>query len=548
MSNENSINVIVWGYKEELARSVVGHLDTNCSSKDNSFHFKYNNYTVNVFIRYHGMQNKESPKELTDILILVADDDSIGLAKEYLDKRRGIPFRFVIGGKLSENDAQYIENFKDSKDFILQTAINHDIALKDVFNKIDTNKNGFLDRDEIIRAAKELNHGLLEGDANEIIAVMGEDGKISFDSFRHWWHLGRLDFSSFRSIVSLKLKLTNFLNSNATQFVNYLEQNQINTSNENTESKYRVSTKVSLLPTEVKYRENHQTSINIHCSLGDEYDVMKKNFPLYYNEAATFGVEIPLKSKSEEENLETMKKLDKIFKVFFLNDSPLSNLHDKGFQFNSRLQGEIAIYEFCFGGMIGDLLCHSIKTLKLDKVNYSLHSDCHFSSSVSVLRMLENREMKVKDFIKDLIKFIIEIKMDSNNLKLIFELIDNTIRSYYPQFYNKYLQALFSSIQGLLIIKNCNVSLDYDADQLYEYLVKLDICDLEATLSETYPRLYDLYGSIGPGTIIEEFFSLLRKCDLDKISFFFSTPLVRAFIKMTFIIQGLDVLLDKPFK
>ncbi len=546
MSNLNSINVIVWGYKEEQARNVLSQLCCNCEANANFCNFKYNDYTINIFIRYHGMQNKESPKELTDILILAADDDSIGLAKEYLDKRRGIPFRFVVGGKFSDDDAQYIENFKESKDFILQTAVNHDIALKDVFNKIDTNKNGYLDRDEIIRAAKELNHSLLEGDANEIIAVMGEDSKISFDSFRHWWHLGRLDFSSFRSIVSLKLKLSSFVNSNVTQFVNYLES--INTINENSDCKNRVISKISILPTDEKYRENHQTSINLHCSLGDEYDVMKKNFPLYYNEAATFGVEIPLKSKCEEENLETMKNLDKIFKAFFLNDSPLSNLHDKGFQFNSRLQGEIAIYEFCFGGMIGDLLCHTIKTLKLDKVNYSLHCDSHISTSLSFLKMLENNKMKVNEFIKDLIKFIIEFKIDSNNLKQIIELVENTLKSYYPQFYSKYLQSLFTTIQGLLIVKNCNISLDYEAEQLYDHIVKLDISYFDAALSEVFPKLYDIYASIGPGTIIEELFALLRKCDLDKISVFFSTPLIRAFIKMTFIIQGLDVLLDKPFK
>ena len=70
-------------------------------------------------------------------------------------------------------------------------------------------------------------------------------------------------------------------------------------------------------------------------------------------------------------------------------DRLINNLHDKGFQFNSRLQGDIAIYEFCFGGFIGDILCHTAKSLKLDTVNYSTHTDSHISAQISIKSIFE---------------------------------------------------------------------------------------------------------------------------------------------------------------
>ena len=47
---------------------------------------------------------------------------------------------------------------------------------------------------------------------------------------------------------------------------------------------------------------------------------------------------------------------------------------------------------------------------------------------------------------------------------------------------------------------------------------------------------------------LEELFMLFTKCDMDKLSLFASTPLIRAYAKLTIILQGLDSVIEKPFK
>lgn len=630
------VNVLIWAFKKESALKVLNDITKSQYSKEDSkncieidnYNVKYkkicdnnsykSDYYINFYIRYNNQQKKVAPEDLIDIIILSTDKTSYGLAKEYLDTRKSIPFKYVTGYDFSDNNKEnttfnnklvFVESIENNSS-ILENGIQYSLALKDVFNKIDIDNSGYLDRNEIIKASKELNHDLSDGDANEIISIMGKEGKISFTSFKHWWYLGRFDFSSFRSLISLKVKVSKFLDdkffNNLTSYSSgfLFDDNELNKEDFNNNKDYSMNSKISIYPVEEEDRKNHKTSVNLHLSLGHEFDKIKENFPSYYNEALIIGIEIPLKNNAKinnitnvnelnvNDNYKTLEKINLLIKnyLFDNNQGILSELYsEQGVVLNSRLNGDIAIIEIVFGGPIGEYLMNIVeKSLnynikkdlsknneskndssnKLPKIkkdldfylnNYSGHLDAHISSKFCFKSMFEDRNQNFLNLAKEALKVNIEEK---SNFKSLYFLIKsafvlckklmtnnncNNNKSYYEKLIKKF-ESIVKSMKAISIIKDFDISINYDVDELYNLFPDSFKETLLVPLNMLFAPLFGLYDSCNPKNILKDSFDIIEKCDLDKLSIFIYTPVLRFLLKASFIIEGLNTLINKTYK
>lgn len=543
MSNE--INIVLWAYEEKESIELAKIISNSEINNEGFCETNYSDYSVKIYPRYHGLIHKSAPKELTDIIVLKVTENTIGLAKEYIDTRKGIMFRFVIGVESKSLEAEFIEDITLNKEKIFKSAVDHDKALKEVFNKIDTNKNGMLDRDEIIKVSQELSHCLNESDANEIIAVLGEEGKINYNQFKHWWQLGRADLVGFREVVSLIMKLSNFFNQNLEYFhkhVDLLSKDFV--SNESS-----TSCKYSFLPDKSEFREFHKTSINLHCLLGEEYEKVKTTFPLYYNEAFTFGIELPLAKNSGLEFDEVCTRLAEITKELTNLIPNLKTLQSQGLQLNCRHQGEIYIVEFSIGGHVGDMLTHMSSKFNLDKLNYNGFVDGHFSSKISLKDFLSQEYQEkstLKEIIREMLKLNFECVQSFSKLGNLIDLIITVLKAtvFAEKGIPTALSNLLTTIKFYLAIRNLNFKIEYDVDEILANLVNLFPNFFDKKPSEIFD-ITQVRNAIQFMKMNEQIASLLKIINLDRFNFFFSTPLIKKFVKISLITLELNQAIDE---
>ncbi|CAD8124591.1 unnamed protein product [Paramecium sonneborni] len=99
--------------------------------------------------------------------------------------------------------------------------------LFEVFKKFDKDGNGYVESNELIEIAKQMNEEINQQDVDRLMKVVDTngDGKISFEEFWEWWQFGKNE--KLEKLVFMKLKLMNMLksiNSEFTRFGVSLEQ------------------------------------------------------------------------------------------------------------------------------------------------------------------------------------------------------------------------------------------------------------------------------------------------------------------------------------
>lgn len=548
MSQDKEINVIVWAYEKENAISTAKLLSQSDLIEENFYKVSFENYNINIYPRYHNLVHKQNPRELIDIVVLYTDSKSSGLAKEYIDYRKGIHFRFTTGQNPGDLiDSKYLDTIDNSaRETIFNTAINHDKALREIFNKIDKNSNGLLDRDEIIQVSTELQHELTESDANEIIAILGDSGKINFAQFKHWWQLGRADLPGFRQVIGLKMKLTNFFKDNAENFTNYIKDLTTNTTSN---SENPCICKCSILPDKKEYQEFHNTSLNIHLLLGQEYEKVRKDFPLHYNEAFTFGIEIPL-SKSVLDQVDEVSKSINIIVKELTNLIPnFSMLQSQGLQLNLRHQGEVYLIEFSIGGYFGDMLSHLTKELKLEQLQHSGYLNGHLSSKISIkdfLNLDKDSFASIKEVLIEIMKLNFECTHTFNKLDSVVDLIAKTLdglsinkNKYFPNVVMNFLTIL----RFYLSIRSINFQIDYDVNDVVNNIENKEKDFFSKEKTEVF-NTKNIKNSLAFLKSNEQLSCLLKIINLDRISFFITTPIIKLHLKTSIITLGLNELID----
>jgi len=61
-------------------------------------------------------------------------------------------------------------------------------------------------------------------EAKDIATALSNEGKISFDHFKRWWFMWRNDFSNFRNLVQMEMKVNKLVKQSNSIIWTYMEK------------------------------------------------------------------------------------------------------------------------------------------------------------------------------------------------------------------------------------------------------------------------------------------------------------------------------------
>ena len=537
------INVIIWSNTEDNSRNLANKLSNKDSANGYWSFAEGENYTINLYVRNPSLINKVVPSGYTDCLVLEIQDDCLGLAKEYLETRQGIPFKFTLGVNeelAKELGCTYLDSDYSARTKVVSHPVEFDKALKSTFDKIDSIKNGSLDHSEIVAMSNELNHELTISDANEIIDTIGKHGKLTYYQFKHWWLMGRSDLTSFRGVIVMQMEVNKFLDNNMQHFSNYLDTISTQTPEDSI-----LKEKISILPEKTEDSVDHHTAFNLHIRLGAEFDKYKESLP-HYNEPLTIGLEISLKSNENQDNCKKIINTIESIKKLLAKLGLWEKVQGQGIILNTRTQVDSLFVELTLSGALGDFVSQTISKFRLEELKYSGHMDFHMSSKLKLGYLLSKEFFNIKDIQNEAVKINFEANGQYLNMaQLINYVIDAATNLVGGEIPKKLLpMVLFWKLSSA--VRNFDFTFRYEPEIISEIIHDSIDRKKEERFNEDIARLKDKLseGMNSMKSVIGEYLEVLDVINLDKISVFASSPLVKLYLNFILNIKGLNELVE----
>jgi hypothetical protein len=158
------VNVVIWAESRDSAADIATKLSGGQEHND-TWSGNHQGADIKAYIRYANGSINASPVGVTDILVVYLSGSTstyLENAKEYINLRKGIPFKFVTSEEdLSQfainNDSVFI-NFseissEENINKLVKSVKNLDSTLRTAFNNLDLNQNGFITADELVKAS-----------------------------------------------------------------------------------------------------------------------------------------------------------------------------------------------------------------------------------------------------------------------------------------------------------------------------------------------------------------------------------------------------------
>jgi Ca2+-binding EF-hand superfamily protein len=251
-----------------------------------------------------------TPENLTDILILNIEGTDTKYLEEainFADFRRSVPIKYMVSNEDISDIAikldcefAYEDHVKEASFIqkIIDETKDIDFTLRKVFNRIDTDGNGFINYKELKNKSKELAYKMTEEESKEIVYTLSKDGNIRYEDFKKWWIMGKQDFIYFRRLVDYELNFNNLLQVTSP----FLKKLKIEM--ERVSSKYlEHESKITIVSREEnQYSEFYQdfifypaTILSAKLVTGMEVESLLESLPRYIkSDPLTFGIELCL--------------------------------------------------------------------------------------------------------------------------------------------------------------------------------------------------------------------------------------------------------------
>lgn len=566
-SGYKGINVIVYAENESNARQLISKILSNKVETSDIWSDKINGHNVYGYIRWPGCSPKASPQGVTDIILIWSTgskSESWEALKNYIDARKGIPFKFLTNDKDVSSDAKSIDcdfislnEVSESKEKLVKSALDLEETLRNAFKKIDSNGNGFLSSDEILKASNELGHPLNAEDAREIGKSLSTNGQISFEKFKEWWILGKSDFNSFRKIVEIDLVVNNLIKRTSETFNTYLDQIQKEGSlHQNSEA--GLSSNVHIVPTEDFVPG---TAINFHLNAGNEFNGIINSLPSYFNEnPASFGLELKLKDPSSGklviETFEGVKEM--------LTQIPqVQQIFELGAGVSFRHVGSSVFIDIYYGGIIAEKINSQISMFNFSTLNFSGSSDLHLCSKLSPFDLLTDDGGKL---IEALSQLKIEGKGEYNQLKTVFNFIINTLTTMFNGNVPKEIQAASIALKFASVIRKLDFTFKYDSSVVRELIIHSINHAIPFHATDEFKTRYekkssewstliqpDLNGNVQQfsqmgAMFLEAYKDAVLAIDLDNIALFVVCPVLRIHSKLNLQVRGITEFVSNIFQ
>lgn len=558
----NRINFVFYGENgQESANLASSVLSTRLPDSD-IWMEKTLGKDLYGYIRYPGYTPTASPTGITDILIVQATENSSHWAsiKTYVEARKGIPFKFLTSNDdlteaAKQMECEYLKlsdiTGGNAKQKLINSAINLEETLRNVFNKIDADKNGTIDSNEILNASKELGHALNDEDAKEIAKSLSKNGKISYDSFKQWWILRNADFNSFRKVVEIELVVNNFIKKSQETFNSYLEKLQKH--GEDVKSQQTGLSSVINITPEADFDSG--TAFRGHVSLGSDFDSIAASFPNYLKETpASFGLELHLKKAEDGANL--IEVLEGLKEMALQIDPRVQKFFDAGLLVNFRHVVNSVFIDVSYGGMAGDKINGILSMFNPSSLNFSGNSDFHLCTKFSPVDLLDKSYQELIDLA---INLKIEGKGEYSHLKTLIDFVINTITSVNHGHVPSKVKPLVYLLKFASIIRKIDFNFKYDVETVRDVIVefvnsafKVDggADGAQTKYEETSQKWSGEYQPMINGMIeqfsgmaqmfLEQYMESILAVDLDNISLYATLPIIKFYFKFNVLLKGLS--------
>jgi hypothetical protein len=553
------VNVVIFAETEDMAKSTADLFGTKQSGVD-LWEGTQTGVPVKTYIRWFSSVPTQTPKGVTDILVVACNSVS-GEVTKYIDQRRGIPQKYLVSESDLKTDAGELKvDYLSKADLVnggvtklIESANALTETLKNVFNKIDLNGNGTLTYDEIIKASTELNHVLTTEDAKEIAATLSTDGKINFAQFKQWWVTGRADLRSFRRLVALEMKVNNFLKSEKGVSVTSLFEKLKKESEEAAAQETSLDNKVNIVP--VTDFESG-TALRLHLNLGNSFDSISENI----GKTGSVGkASIELKLKNPEAGnvvIETLNQVKEMAKQFIPD---ADQFIDKDAVISFRQVGESVFIDVSYEGENAEMLCFGLSMLGISSINFSGQSDLHICSKVSPVDALT---ANVDSLLDNGSSFKVDAHGEYSHLKNLVTFAQSLFDMFGKGFAigcgsggqcEQLIKSILSVAQLLTASRKIDFGMKYDSESLSKFIKEQLDVKKEGHDHTKYEKICSKWtetqakinggvdsGKMMAGMFLAPFLPAITNINWDTLSVSVCSQLVRAHIKLSLSIRGLD--------
>jgi hypothetical protein len=550
------INVIVWGEGEELARTVAGCFGTKASGQD-IWENSINGATVKTYVRWANGVPTQAPKGVTDALLAVCTESAPESLSDYVDQRRGIPQKYLVSSSQLASEADNLkldyvslnelqEGYAIFK--IVDSAVALNETLKNVFKKIDLDGDGSLTADEIITASSELKHVLTSEDAKEIANTLSTEGKVTFEQFKQWWVVGRSDLRSFRRLVALEMRVNNFLKSSKGVTITSMFEKLKKETEEAAAQETSLENKVNIVPVE---DFESGTALRLHLNLGNSFDSISEDI----GKTGTVGVvSLELKLKNAEAGKEVIECLNQVKEMAKSFIPEAESIIDKEVMIRFRQAADSVFVDLSYEGENAESICFVVAMMGANSINFSGQSDLHICSKLSPVDLIS---IEAEQLISSISNLKIVAHGEYSHLKNIVNFGKGLLCSMEGVCceggLDKFITPIMGLAQLLVASRKIDFGLKYDSESLTNFLKDLGAHKKQGHDTTRLDRLKEKLvegqakaqagiegGKMMAGMFLAPFLPAITNINWDNISVSLCSQLIRAHVKLSIGIRGLD--------
>ena len=549
------INFVFYGETSDAARALVGSIIGGDEQK--SVWIKQaDGYELRGYIRWPKCTPTASPIGSTDCLVVETSiaSEHLESIKSYIGNRRSIPFKVVVSNDDMTEwakglDLEYVpSSLLDSLQAkLFSSAKTLEESLRGVFNKIDTNGNGFVEKSEISNLSKELGHELSQSEVEEIAHTLAEEnGQISFSKFKSWWIMGRSNFIEFRKLVELEMTLGKFLKKGSTHFNSYLEDLQKELQ-ENAASDVSYRGKFSLAP-----KEDFTSGIRLsfHLACGNDFELIKGSLPDYSSHSPFFySLEFSIKDPEQGSNI--VAKLNELKEMFGEMIPQLKQFLQMGAEIHFRNVANSVFIDLTFCGIIAQQMEQNANMWKSLNAFITGHSNFHITSGWNPLNFINGT---LDENISNASNLKIEGNGEFLQLKTFILALSNSLSKSFES--NSHASERAKYVIFVLKLLSCLRKYDFD--------IKYSAKDLHDLIKDIFPnKESDFWGNRfikeqtkipamieqgkGMKMFVTDYLDIIKAIDFDTYSMNFAMNDSKVFYKVTLHLPGVTAFLNEHF-
>lgn len=214
---KNTVNIICLSKNETESRSSSQQISGQKIDINGLYTSKFNDYYLIVYPRWPNCPKTLSNTTVSDAIVITAESkDDYNEIHSYLMSKERINLlifwtncndlkeeasKFKNGKFLSKKDY----NINDLRDKIINETIEYSKTIRDIFNTLDTDKSGYLEKKEILNFARDKGDNVSSQEFMDTLNLIDRHGlgKICFEDFEKWWKMGGHTNSLFGRLIKI---------------------------------------------------------------------------------------------------------------------------------------------------------------------------------------------------------------------------------------------------------------------------------------------------------------------------------------------------------